>query len=214
MRGDALWGSSSVQGGVLLSMPMETATPTDDRFTAERYFQLVEEGVIGPDDRVELLDGVIVAVSPSGPSHASVIGDVAHVLDVALAGNAAVRVQSPLVASRHSAPEPDIAIVSGTHRDYRRAHPTTALLVIEVSDSSLPQDRITKARVYAGAGIPEYWILNLRDSCVEVLRSPDANVRAYREHRIVRHGELLDAILIPTLKIRVDELLAPPLEED
>jgi Uma2 family endonuclease len=194
---------------------MEAAPPTDDRFTTERYFQLVEDGVIGPDDRVELLDGVIVAVPPSGPRHAAVVTSVGRALILACAGaNVTVRVQTPLVASAFSAPEPDIAIVSGKDYDYFDAHPKTALLVVEVSDYSLPQDRMTKSRIYAEAGIAEYWIVNVRDRRLEVMRAPDADARVYREHRTLRRGDVVEAVAIPTLQLRVDELLPPPLEQD
>ncbi len=187
---------------------MATAVTTDDRYTSERYFRLVEEGVLGPDDRVELLDGVIVAMAPSGPAHATVVNQAAQALILAVASRAAVRVQAPLVASGLSAPEPDIAVVPGALKDYLTAHPATALLVVEVSDSSLPQDRITKARIYAGASVPEYWILNLREDCVEVLRAPDPQARCYREHRIARRGEHLELTALAGASLTVDELLA------
>ncbi|TMA32903.1 MAG: Uma2 family endonuclease, partial [Deltaproteobacteria bacterium] len=138
------------------------AEPNAARFTKERYFRLVTEGVLEPDDRVELLEGVVVAMAQS-PGHA-VAGDlVAEALRRAVGPRAAVRVQRPFVAGRRSVPEPDVAIVPGRVRDYAKSHPTTALLIVEVAEWSLAQDRITKAAIYAGAGIPEYWIVNLRD---------------------------------------------------
>src|SRR2546426_8305521 len=140
------------------------------RYTKERYFRLVVEGVLQPDDRVELLEGVVVAMAPQNPRHA-VAGDlVADALRRAVGERGAVRVQRSFVAGRYSVPEPAVAVVPGRLRDYGRSRPTAALLVVEVADSSLAQDRITKAAIYAAAGIPEYWIVNLRNDHVEVFR--------------------------------------------
>ncbi len=190
---------------------MDTAITTDDRFTAERYFQLVDEGAIGPDDRVELLDGVIVAVAPTGPRHASAITRAMRTLMLAtVSSNVVVRVQVPIVVSAFSAPEPDVAVVTGTYDDYGEAHPKTALLAVEISDTSLAQDRITKARIYAGANIPEYWIVNLRDDCVEALSSPEPRTRTYRERRVARRGESLTIAALPTIAIAVADLLPVP----
>jgi len=188
-------------------VPMDAVGTTDDRYTAERYFRLVEEGFLRPDDRVELLDGVIVAVPPSGPAHASAITRVAQALTLAVVPRATVRVQVPLVAGRLSVPEPDVAVVAGTPGDYDSTHPTTALLAVEASDSSLPQDRITKARIYAAARIPEYWIVNLREDSVEVLRAPDPAARSYGERRVAGRGERLALLALPGVSIAVDELL-------
>src|SRR3989442_8873953 len=126
--------------------PSEPAAPT--RMTVERYFALVDEGLLEPEDRVELLEGEAI-----GP-------------------RAAVRCQCSIVLGRYSAPEPDVAVVAGRERDYMTAHPRSALLLVEVADTSLAQDRLTKGALYAAAGIPEYWIVNLRADCVEVLRDP------------------------------------------
>src|SRR5262245_19953782 len=160
--------------------------PVPSRYTVERYFALVDEGVLEPDDRVELLEGVIVAMSPGNPPHDGVVSVVARVLGKAVGDRAAIRCQVTLVLGRHSAPEPDVAVVAGRERDYMTAHPTTALLVVEVADSSLAQDRLTKAAMYAAAGIPEYWIVNLRDDCVEVLRAPAREQRRYGDRHIAR----------------------------
>jgi len=178
-------------------------------FTKERYFRLVTEGVLEPDDRVELLEGVVVAMAQS-PGHA-VGGDlVAEALRRAVGTRAAVRVQRPFVAGRRSVPEPDVAIVPGRVHDYAKSHPTTALLIVEVAEWSLAQDRITKAAIYAGAGIPEYWIVNLRDDQVEVFRMPERRARLYRDRRIARPGERLGIAALEGASVAVDELLPEP----
>lgn len=186
---------------------MDTVGTGDDRFTADRYFGLVDVGILAPDDQVELLDGVIVTVSPSGPNHASVIGQIAQALTLVVVSKAAVRIQAPLVAGSLSVPEPDIAVVAGAHADYARAHPTTALLVVEVADSSLPQDRLTKGRIYAAASIPEYWIVNLRDGWLEIYRAPDPTTRTYGQRRIATRNDVVELAALPDVAIAVDDLL-------
>ncbi|MGH7337972.1 MAG: Uma2 family endonuclease, partial [Myxococcota bacterium] len=150
------------------------------RITVERYFDLVEAGVLSEDDRVELLEGVIVAMTPSNPPHAAAVTMVTRALFRAVGERASVRTQCALVLTPYSCPEPDVAVVPGSDRDYISTHPATALLVVEVADASLQQDRITKAAIYAAAGIPDYWIVNLRNGVVEVMRAhrPRGTVRA------------------------------------
>ena len=182
----------------------------DDRgYTCERYFALVDEGLLDPDDRVELLEGVVVAMAPRNPQHDSSVSLVDRAIGRAVGDRAAVRCQLSLAVGAYSVPEPDVAVVAGREGDYMDAHPTTALLVVEVSQSSLPQDRLTKARIYAAAGIPEYWIVNLRDGCVEVLRDPEPAARSYRERRVTRQGERLELVALPGVGVTVAELLPP-----
>ena len=102
-----------------------------------------------------------------------------------------IRAQLPLRLGAQSLPEPDVAVVRGAPRDYLKAHPRTAELVVEVADSSLDIDRGRKLRLYAREGISEYWIINLVDDCVETHRQP--NNENYRERRIVRRGEAIAA---------------------
>jgi Uma2 family endonuclease len=108
-----------------------------------------------------------------------------------------------------SVPEPDVAVVPGRHTDYVRAHPTTALLVVEVSDSSLAQDRLTKTAIYATAGVPEYWIVNLRDDVVEVHRAPDPSTRRYAERRVVARTERIELVAVPGVSIAAGEIIPP-----
>jgi Uma2 family endonuclease len=186
---------------------MAQAAPVETRYTVQRYFELVETGVVHPDDRVELLEGVIVAMSPQNPLHASATRRAYEALRTALRERAVISVQLPLVLGAYSAPEPDVAVLPGQRSDYDRAHPTTALLVVEVADSSLLQDRLTKAAVYAAAGIPEYWLVNLRDDCIEVFRAPDTGMRRYAEPGTRRRGEQLDLVAFPDAKVSVSDLL-------
>ncbi|MBX3025001.1 Uma2 family endonuclease [bacterium] len=176
-----------------------------DGYTVAQYFELVRRGILDEDDRVELLDGVIVAEPPMDPPHATGISLAARAIDRAVGGRGAIRMQQPFIASPFSVPEPDVAVVPGTLRDYAAAHPTAALLVVEVSSSSLKQDRLSKSRVYAGAGVPEYWILNLRDECVEVFRDPDVGQRVYTDGTIARRGDTLRMVGVPAA-VAVDDL--------
>jgi Uma2 family endonuclease len=178
--------------------------------TVERYFGLVEAGVLSEDDRVELLEGVVVAMTPQNPPHATGVVRADEALRLAVGRRAHVRPQLSLVLGRHSVPEPDLAVVPGCADDYETSHPTTAWLVIEVADTSLQQDRLTKAAIYAAADIPEYWIVNLRDCVVEVLRDPDPAQARYRDVRRVGRGERIELVAVPGAGVAAGDLLPRP----
>lgn len=115
--------------------------------------------------------------------------------------------QPPLILGKRSAPEPDLAVVPGSAQEYARAHPSTALLVLEVADRSLPQDRLTKAAIYARAAIPEYWLINLRDNCVEIHRAPDAASARYTAKHIAHRGDRIELTAFPGARVVVSDLL-------
>lgn len=190
---------------------MTRPAPTDPAapalWTAEQYLALVDEGVLAPDDRVELLEGVIVSMAPQNVPHAAGVFRVHQALERAWGERALVRVQLPLVLGRSSVPEPDTAVVSGRIVDFDRMHPTTALLVVEVADSSLKQDRLTKRAIYAAAGIPEYWIVNLPDDCIEVRRDAEPAARRYASVAVARRGETVEVGVLPGVRVAVDDLL-------
>jgi len=186
---------------------MGQSAPVEARYTSHAYFDLVETGDLHADDRVELLEGVIVAMSPQNPRHASATTRVDTALRQTVAGRAVVRVQLPLITGAYSVPEPDVAVVPGQDSDYDDVHPTAALLVVEIADSSLLQDRLTKAAIYAAAGIPQYWLVNLRDDCVEVFSAPSSGMRSYAERRVARRGERLDVAALPGAFVHVDDML-------
>lgn len=188
--------------------PTDPAVPA--RWTTEQFLRLVDKGVLGPDDQVELLEGVIVAMAPSNVAHDGAVGLVSQALFRAVGDRAVVRVQLSFVAGPHSLPEPDVTVVPGTARDYERRRPAGALLVVEVSDTSLKQDRLTKAAIYAAARVPEYWIVNLRDDCVEIRRTPEARARRYRDVVVARRGETIDLAELPGVGVAVDDLLPSP----
>jgi Uma2 family endonuclease len=152
------------------------------------YESLVERGLLD-DSRVELLVGTLVDMTPQGPLHANAVRHLAEQFIRTLPPTVQTRVQSPLALSDDSEPEPDIAVVPAG--DYRQAHPNRALVVVEVSDTSLDKDRGVKTALYATAGVPEFWLVNLRDRVVEVHRHPSAG----RYDTIERVG--VDAVIVP-----------------
>jgi Uma2 family endonuclease len=167
----------------------------------------VDDGTLGPDDRVELLEGVVVAMAPQNVPHAAGVARAHDALFRVVGERGHVRAQSPFVAGSYSVPEPDVMVVPGRVGDYDRAHPATALLVVEVADSSLKQDRLTKRAIYAARGVPEYWIVNLRDDGVEIRRGPDAESRRYATTTIARRGDVIEPLALPGIRVAVDDLL-------
>ena len=145
--------------------------PEQRLWTRQEYERAGELGLFGSDERLELIEGLIVRKVTQNIPHSTAVQLVEDALRVALPGHA-YRVQMPLALSDFCELEPDVAVVRGSARDYAAAHPQTAVLVAEVADSSLVVDRSTKASLYARAGIAEYWILNLPDRMLEVHRDP------------------------------------------
>jgi len=145
------------------------------------------------EERVELLDGEIVTLSPKNSPHAATVHRLWSALSRMLGDTAHVRAQDPIILDDWSEPEPDIAVCQPDPYDYAREHPraTQVLLVIEVADSSLSYDRNRKARAYAASGIPDCWLVNLRDRQIEVLSDPDAAARRYRRKQILSQDEMV-----------------------
>lgn len=162
--------------------------------------------------RVELIDGEVIERSPHGSEHAAVIGLVQNALAKAFGPDCLVRVQLPLTLDDASEPEPDVAVVSGSPRDYMRVHPTTALLIVEVTDSSLDYDTPRKANLYARSGTADYWFVNLPSSRVDVFRQPVADPDAeflhkYAEQRSFAADDFLPPLARPNVRIPVKDLL-------
>lgn len=190
-----------------MTQPAPSDSSQDPRYTIERYLALFADGALDWRDPVELLEGVVIAMPPSSPQHATAVSMAMRALFEAVGRRAAIRVQLSFQAGRYSMPEPDVAVVPGRESDYEKAHPTGALLLVEVAAWSLPQDRITKSRIYAAAGVPEYWIVNLRDEQVEVLRMPDPAARLYTLTSVARRGERITLVALPEVAVAVDDLL-------
>jgi Uma2 family endonuclease len=184
---------------------MATATADNRRFTREEYEELVEQGYFHPGERVELIDGILYEMPPQSSFHATAVLGTNEALRSVFSDGYHVRSQFPLALGLDSEPEPDIAVVPGHFKDYVRAHPTTAILIIEVADSSLMKDRKLKASLYARAEILEYWILNLVHWYLEVYQEPKDGV--YTSHTILRAGDSVSPLSRPEVSIPVASLL-------
>jgi Uma2 family endonuclease len=161
------------------------------RWTRQEYERMIDAGVLTSEDRVELIDGEIVTVTPQKSRHATAVSLVEIALRRGFGAPVVVRTQLPLALDPASEPEPDVAVVAGSPRDYRDAHPSGALLVVEVADTTLAFDRTVKASLYARAGIADYWVLNLVDEQLEVHREPRQATDAVRDwgySAVERHG--------------------------
>jgi len=182
------------------------------RMTRVRYDRLVDVGIFGPEDRVELLDGLLVAREPQGERHATVVGLVRAALEKPFGSVHHVREEKPIVLDDQSEPEPDVVVVPGRLRDYLTAHPSRPVLIVEVAETSLALDRLRKGGLYARAMISDYWVVNLVDEILEVHREP---VRIPSGHgdwkydsvRLLRRNAVVTPLAAPRARIRVADLL-------
>lgn len=176
--------------------------------SVEDYHAMIEAGVLGEDDRIELLEGVLVEMSPISPEHALVVSRLTkHFAPAMVADTVDVRVQSPITRrDDRSEPEPDLLVLA---TEPIAAHPETALLAVEVAVTSHAVDRLQKSRIYARAGIPEYWLVDVPGATVEVRTEPSDD--GYVRTRTARAGELVEAIAVPdTRALNVAALFAAP----
>jgi Uma2 family endonuclease len=173
---------------------------------------MIEHGLLDEDEHLELVDGEILTMTPQNSLHAGTITVVADVLRVAFGQRRSVRIRSPLALDEMSEPEPDLAVVEGSGRDYLAAHPESALLVVEVADTTLRYARGRKASLYARAGIAEYWIVTLADRVLEVHRDPTPDAAAALGHAYgtierLAPGSFVSPLGAPEARIPVSELL-------
>ena len=175
-------------------------------FTIEEYERMVETGILKRDDRVELIEGEIGEMSPIGNPHAAYVTNLTHILVTRVGDRARVRVQGPVRVPPRSKPQPDLALLRP--RSYVRVGATTedVLLVIEVADTSLEYDRTVKLRLYARAGIPEYWVVDANAEVLHLYRAPAGD--GYREHRHAVRGETVELPAFPGAAIPVDAIFA------
>jgi Uma2 family endonuclease len=180
------------------------------RIRVDEYHRMIHAGILGEDEHLQLVDGMLVAMSPQGRPHAFVIQELNGLLVRALPDEFKVLTQLPLTLADDSEPEPDLAVVHARDAASRTEHPTTALLVIEVAGESLRFDRKSKAALYARAEIPEYWVVNLAATSIEVRRGPDAPSAKYREMLVFHRGEILTATVVPGIRVEVAVLFPEP----
>ena len=158
-------------------MAVEIA-PAKRLFTRKEYHQMGAAGILAPTERVELIRGEIVTMSPPGRRHVAFVNNLNEVLVMRLAGRAIVSVQNPIALADDSEPQPDLALFRRRAVPYKDAEATgeDVFLLIEVADSSLRYDRSTKLRLYAEDGLPEYWVVDVDAETVEVYRRPEGGV--------------------------------------
>jgi Uma2 family endonuclease len=188
---------------------MALTVPTRRRWTVADYHRATEAGVFGPEERLELIGGEIIVMSPQLGPHATATTITQLKLQAIFSEGWVVRIQLPLTLGEESEPEPDLAVVRGRPEDFWEDHPTTAELVVEVADTTLRFDRRDKAMQYARAGISDYWILNLPGRRLEVRRDPDPATGEYRQ--VSTHGADADVspLAAPHASIRVGDVLPP-----
>ncbi len=184
-----------------------TATRPRYRFTVEDYHRMGEAGILDEDDRVELIEGEIVEMPPIGSPHGGTVKSLTNTLARLVGDRAIVSVQDPVVLSDLSEPQPDIVLLRPREDFYRDSHPRPedVLLLIEVADATAAYDRSVKLRLYARAGIPEYWIVDLGRALIEVNRAPRGD--AYGVRREAAPGDRLAPEALPDVVLNVWEIL-------
>ena len=163
--------------------------PRPHRLTVDEYERIIEAGALEDPSRVELIDGEMVDKMAKGAGHGFTTKKLLRALDSRLPSGWTWRSEQPVRIPDFDEPEPDVSVVRGTDEDYEYKIPTAddVALVVEVSDSTLSQDRGKKSSGYARGGIPVYWIVNLVDRQVEVYSRPGK--KGYRSHKIFASGE-------------------------
>ena len=173
-------------------------------FTADEFERMFEAGVFDEDERLELIDGEVVEMTPVGPGHGASVACLTKRFILGLGDRAVVWIQSAARMELRSVPQPDLALLRP--RSYRRASPTPEdiLLVVEVADTSLRYDRTRKLALYARADIAEYCVVGVEDEWVELYRSPEGDI--YRDVRRAPRGDTIAPLAFPDVVISVDDL--------
>jgi Uma2 family endonuclease len=178
--------------------------PSPRHWTNDELARLADAGVFA-GERIMLLDGVIYDMPVANPLHDIGVEAAYHWLSRAFAGRAYVRNQMGFHAGTASNPAPDLAVVPGSYLDYRRQHPSEALLIVEVADSSLGIDTGKKAELYAAAGVEDYWVLDIARRQIHLFRDPLEG--SYQTHRILNPTEPVAPLACPEFTATAAELL-------
>ena len=197
--------TATIETQSLMDEPEVIDAVVPHRWTREEYERMVDAGAF-EGMRIELVDGVIYEMTPQSSPHAGLTTIIAELLgEVFPRSGHVIRQHSPL-ALAESSPEPDVAVVplDPTGKQYLSSHPTSAFLVVEVADSSLYHDRKRKSAMYAEAGIPEYWIVNLKTNRLEILREPRR--KSYRSRTLLGAGDSISPVACPEATIPVSKL--------
>ncbi|MGH9117547.1 MAG: Uma2 family endonuclease [Acidimicrobiales bacterium] len=182
--------------------------PATRRFTVDDYYRMADAGVLGPEDRVELIDGEIIEMAPIGSRHATCVRALTRVLSAQVGDSAVVSVQSPVRLDDFSEPEPDVALLRPPPDRYASAHPEPAdvLLLVEVADTTQSYDRSRKLPRYAAAGIAEVWLVDLATGTVEAHRDPARD--GYASVVVAGAPDTVSPHLLPGVSVEVADLLA------
>jgi Uma2 family endonuclease len=174
--------------------------------SVEEYDQMIEHGILTTEDKVELLNGVIIKKMPKGTKHALFNDAFADLLKKILGEKVYVRSQNPIVLDDFSEPEPDIVLAKPPREIYFEKHPTVEdiLLIIEISDSTLGRDRFAKGLIYAKAGIQQYLVFNVQDETLEDYRQPNAD--GYQFKHTLKKNDTLTLVAFPEIEIKFDDL--------
>ena len=185
-------------------MQIET---TKKLFTVDEYYRMAEVGILRPEDRVELIDGEIIEMSPIGDRHAGCVNATNQAFNRAFQGRAVVSVQNPLRLNRCTEPEPDVVLLKPRKDFYRGKHADggDVFLVVEVADTTLRYDRDVKVPRYAAAGVPEVWIEDLQNDLLLVYRDPQG--RSYTSSRTLKRDESIATLAIPDITFKVLDLI-------
>jgi Uma2 family endonuclease len=191
---------------------MATYEPRTRRFSRAEYERLIDLGVFQPGEAIELIGGELMVAEPQGAAHYTAIQKTAKALEAAFGTGWTVRTQGPIGLDDDSEPEPDVAVVPGSPDDYGRAHPSHPALTTEVAEASLGVDRQHKGSLYARAGLPDYWVLNLVDRVLEVYREPAADASApfgwrYARRAVFDASARVTPLAAPGSSIAVSQLL-------
>lgn len=177
------------------------------RFSVEEFNKLGEAGIFDEDDRVELLDGEIIVMSPIGSQHAGAVMRLVSVFTERLGKRIVLNPQNPAVVDEFSEPQPDVMLLKPKPDFYQSGHPRPQdiLLLVEVSDTTLSYDRGRKLRKYAECQVSEFWIVNLKNNSIEQYRAPA--VTTYSHSRIHQRGETVGIEAFPDVHFAVEELI-------
>jgi Uma2 family endonuclease len=181
-------------------------TPNKYCFNVAQYYKMAEVGILGVEQRTELIEGEIIQMSPIGAKHAGTINRLTRVLSPLVSNQAIISIQNSIRLNTNSEPQPDLAILRFRDDCYTDCHPTPAdiFLLIEVSDSTLKYDREIKVPLYAKAGIPEVWIANIEAQLFEVYRSPSQD--SYQKIQSYSKGEVIQIEMLADIAIAIDEI--------
>ncbi len=176
-------------------------------FSVGEYYRMMKAGVLSENHRVELIEGEVLKMSPSGSRHAACVSRLDTLLHHQFGQIGIVRAQSPIHLDDFSEPQPDIALLRPRPDFYENQHPMPedVLLVIEVAETSVEYDRNVKMPLYARAGLPEAWLVNLPKNILEVFTQP-VNGK-YKKSLKLKRGESFQSQTVPNLSINVDEIL-------